>query len=160
VSGVVCVVCHFAGDENLENIHVDLALLVWSPTLLSTHAPLTPWTHPSPSFFFPLPSPPLFFSFSFFCSFFPRFLFVLLLFFSFFFVLTPPSLFFSFPIFLTLSTFSTCVCVCVCVYRCMYVSAYLAIPCVLANDNVKHIKSNIRYVFYKKINEMNSMWNI
>jgi len=28
VSGVVCVVCPFAGDEKLKNIHVDLALLV------------------------------------------------------------------------------------------------------------------------------------
>ena len=27
----------------------------------------------------------------------------------------------------------------------MYVRAYLAIPCVSANDNVKHTKSNIRY---------------
>jgi len=34
----------------------------------------------------------------------------------------------------------------------MYVRAYLAIPCVSANDNVKHIKSNIGYVFDKKIN--------
>jgi len=25
---------------------------------------------------------------------------------------------------------------------------------VLANDNVKHMKSNIRHVFYKKINKM------
>jgi len=32
----------------------------------------------------------------------------------------------------------------------MHVRAYLAIPCMLANDNVKHIKSNIRYVFDKK----------
>ena len=44
--------------------------------------------------------------------------------------------------------------VCACVYLRMYVRAYLAIPCVSANDNVKHIKSNIRYVFYKKINKM------
>jgi len=28
VSGVVCVVCPFAGDEKLKNIHVDLVLLV------------------------------------------------------------------------------------------------------------------------------------
>ena len=33
---------------------------------------------------------------------------------------------------------------CVCISR-MYVRAYLAIPCVSANDNVKHTKSNIRY---------------
>jgi len=31
-----------------------------------------------------------------------------------------------------------------CVSR-MYVRAYLAIPCVSADDNVKHTKSNIRY---------------
>jgi len=42
MSGVVCVVCTFANDEKQENIHVDLALLVWGPTLLSTHAPLPP----------------------------------------------------------------------------------------------------------------------
>jgi len=28
MSGVVCVVCPFADDEKLRNIHVDLALLV------------------------------------------------------------------------------------------------------------------------------------
>jgi len=42
----------------------------------------------------------------------------------------------------------------VCVYLCIYVRVSLAIPCVSANDNVKHIKSNIRYVIYKKINKM------
>jgi len=47
-----------------------------------------------------------------------------------------------------------CVSVCVCVYLRMCVHAYLAIPCVLANDNVKHIKSHIRYVFYKKIDKI------
>jgi len=31
----------------------------------------------------------------------------------------------------------------------IYVRVYLAISCVSANDNVKHIKSNIRYVFYE-----------
>jgi len=37
----------------------------------------------------------------------------------------------------------------------MYVLAYL----MSANDNVKHIKSNIRYVFDNKINKMNyEMW--
>ena len=36
-------------------------------------------------------------------------------------------------------------CVRVCVYHCMYVRAYLAIPCVSANNNVKHTKPNIRY---------------
>jgi len=34
------------------------------------------------------------------------------------------------------------------------VRAYLAISCVSANDDVKHIKSNIRYVLYKKIDKM------
>jgi len=43
---------------------------------------------------------------------------------------------------------------CVCEYLYIYVRAYLAISCVTANDNVKNIKSNIRYVFYKKINQM------
>ena len=47
--------------------------------------------------------------------------------------------------------FFLCVCVCVCVSR-MYVRAYLAIPCVSANDDVKHTKSNIRYD--NKINKM------
>jgi len=47
-----------------------------------------------------------------------------------------------------------CVCVCVCVYLRTYVRAYLAIPSVSANDNVKHINSNFRHVFDKKINEM------
>jgi len=28
MSGVVCIVCPFADDEKLKNIHVDLALLV------------------------------------------------------------------------------------------------------------------------------------
>jgi len=37
-----------------------------------------------------------------------------------------------------------CVCACVCVSH-MYVRAYLAIPCVSADDNVNHTKSNIRY---------------
>ena len=38
-------------------------------------------------------------------------------------------------------------CVLVCVYLChmIYVRAYLAIPCVSTNNNVKHTKSNIRY---------------
>jgi len=48
------------------------------------------------------------------------------------------------------------VCVCVCLR--MYVRAYLAIPCAQANDdNVKHIKSNIRCVLYKKISKMKKM---
>jgi len=37
----------------------------------------------------------------------------------------------------------------------MYVRAYLAIPCVSAKDNVKHMKSNIRFVLDKKINKTN-----
>jgi len=44
--------------------------------------------------------------------------------------------------------------VCLCVYFRMYVRAYLAFSCVSANDNVKHIKSNIRYVVYTKIDKM------
>jgi len=32
----------------------------------------------------------------------------------------------------------------------MYVRAYLAISCVSANENVKHIESNIRYMFDKE----------
>ena len=45
-------------------------------------------------------------------------------------------------------------CVRVCVYLCMYVRAYLAIPCVSTNDNVKHIRLNVRYVFDKNINKI------
>jgi len=59
------------------------------------------------------------------------------------------SLLFSFLLFLLF-----CSCVCVCGYLRMYVRAYLAISCVSANDKVKHIKSKIRYVFYKKINKI------
>jgi len=33
------------------------------------------------------------------------------------------------------------------VYLCEYVRAYQASPCMLANDNVKQTKLNIRYVF-------------
>ena len=46
--------------------------------------------------------------------------------------------------FFSLSFSFFCVCACVCV-SCMYVRAYLAIPCVSTDDNVKHTKSNIRY---------------
>ena len=56
--------------------------------------------------------------------------------------------------FSTFSFFFFCVCACVCVSR-MYVRAYLAIPCVSADDNVKHTKSNIRYD--NKINKMKQM---
>ena len=42
MSGVVCVVCPFADDEKLKNIHVDVALLVWGPTPFSIHAPVPP----------------------------------------------------------------------------------------------------------------------
>ena len=31
MSGIVCIVCPFAGDEKAENNHVDLARLVWGP---------------------------------------------------------------------------------------------------------------------------------
>jgi len=36
----------------------------------------------------------------------------------------------------------------------MYVCAYLAIPSVSANDNVKHVNSNNTDVFYQKKSEM------
>ena len=54
------------------------------------------------------------------------------------------------------SVLNVCVCVraCVCVSR-MYVLAYLTIPCVLADDNVKHTQSNIRYD--NKINKTKQM---
>jgi len=42
MGGIVCIVCPFADDDKLNNIHVDLALLVCSPSLLSTHAALPP----------------------------------------------------------------------------------------------------------------------
>jgi len=48
----------------------------------------------------------------------------------------------------TSSSFFLCflfLCVRVFVYLCMYVRAYLAIPCVSANDNIKHTKTNVRY---------------
>jgi len=81
-----------------ENIHVDLTLLVWSPTILSTHDPLlSPFT---PSFFFPsfFFNSFCLFSFSSFC------LFPLFSFFS--------SLFFLFVLFCF---------VCVCLYACVCV---------------------------------------
>jgi len=86
-----------------------------------------------PSFFSPFsPSfPPLSF-----CPFFVSY-----------FILSRPSLFvLGFLLFFAdLSTFFiVCVRACVCVSL-TYVRAYLAIPCVSADDNVKHTKSNIRY---------------
>jgi len=69
--------------------------------------------------------------------------------------LNPPLIFFlCFLLFSYFFFFLVCVCVCVCVYLCMYVRAYSAIPCVSANDNVKHVKSNIRYVFCIKWDKM------
>ena len=138
MNGVVCVVCPFADDEKLKNIHVDLALLVCGPTLLSTHAPLPPKSiFLSLSFFFSFFFLPPFFSH---CP-------VLLLcpcfylsFLIFFFLSFLTSLFFV----LDLSTFFWCACACAFISR-MYVRAYLAIPRVSANDNVKHTKSNNRY---------------
>ena len=109
----------------------------------------------------------LFFSFPPFLSFSsfipPRFLSSCLFFSCFLSFLTP--LFFGFSYFFfpffsclpTLFFFFFCVCACVCVSR-VYVHAYLAIACVSADDNVKHIKSNIRYD--NKINKMKHMWNI
>jgi len=151
VSGVVCVVCPFTGDEKLKNTHVDLALWVWGPTLLSTHAPLPSCNHSPPYFFFSSPPPfspfPLFFS--------PLFLFVLFSFLYFFpdSPSFPPPYSFSFPY-----SFHFFLGVCVCVYLCMYVRAHLAISCVLVNANVKHIKANVRYVCDTKINKMKWMW--
>ena len=99
---VVCVVCPFANDAKLNIIHVDLALLVWGPTLVSTHAPLTPWTHPPPSFFFfPLPPPPLFLSFSSFFLF-SSFSYCPFSFIFFLSSLTLPSFLVFFPFFLSL----------------------------------------------------------
>jgi len=46
------------------------------------------------------------------------------------------------------------------VYLLLYVRAHLAIPCVSANDNTKHIKTNFKCVFYKKTNKMKKMWKI
>ena len=54
----------------------------------------------------------------------------------------------------TFSFFFFFVRACVCV-SCMCVHAYLAIPCVSADDNVKHTKSNITYD--NKINKMKQM---
>ena len=48
------------------------------------------------------------------------------------------------PFFPPFFLFFVFVCACVCVSL-MYERAYLAIPCVSANGNVKHTKSNIRY---------------
>jgi len=73
--------------------------------------------------------------------------------FCFFFPWAPP---FFFPFFLMFLLF---VFVCLCVYLNMYVRAYLAIPCVSANDKVKHMKSNIKKVFDKKIDKIKWMWN-
>jgi len=91
---------------------VDPALLVWGPTLRSTHAPLTPWTHLPPSLFFSL-CPPTNFS-----SLFP--LFPLFSFgpFPFLFFLSSLTPFSFFPLFFW---------VCVCEYLRMYVRAYYII---------------------------------
>ena len=154
MNGVVCLVCPFAGDEKLKSIHVDLALWVWGPTLLSTHALLTPWTHAPPSFFFfPLP-PPTFSLFSLFFFLFPSFSFCPFPCLFFLSSLTPPS--FSPPLFLSLFfelflLFFGCVCACIFVCMCVRIWQF---QCVSGNDNVKHIKSKIRYVFYKKITKI------
>ena len=108
----------------------------------------------SPFFFLPLfsshfaPSFPPFsfcpFSFS---SFFPDLP-------SFGFFLDSPNFFSFFFLIFLLYLFAFFACVRVCVSR-MYVRAYLAIPCVSANDTIKHTKSNIRYD--NKINKMKKM---
>ena len=143
MSGIVCVFCPKTDAEKLKNMHVDLAFSMRSypPQYPRSSTPL----NPPPSLF-------LFFLFLFFLPpfsshfppSFPPSLFVLSLFLLSFFP-GPPSFFSS------LSTSFLCVCVCVCISR-LFVRAYLAIPCVSANDNVKHTKSNIRYD--NKINNM------
>ena len=79
---------------------------------------------------------------------FPSFSFRPFLFFLLSFFPDPPSWFLGFSYFffsnLSTSFFLVCVCACVCASR-MYVRAYFSIPCVSADDNVKHTKSNIRY---------------
>ena len=123
MSGVVCVVCPFADDGKLKIIHVNLALLVWGPTLLPTHAPLTPWTHPPPSFFFSFAPPPTSLSFPSIFPLFPRFVLVLFLFFSFF-LPRPPPLFFPPlcpPFVCNNFYFFSCWCVCACIFVCMCV---------------------------------------
>ena len=111
--------------------------------------------NPSPSLFlfFFFSSPPFSLILLLFFSFFARCLFVLFLSFLSFFP-APHLCFFSFPSFLFFSTLYIFLCVCACVYLRIYVRANLAIPCVSANNNVKHVKSNIGYVFDKKINIM------
>jgi len=78
-------------------------------------------------------------------------LFFFFLWLSYFFLLFFSRIFLIFLLFL-FSFF--CVCACVCVSR-VYVRAYLAIPCVSADDNVKHKKSNIRYD--NKLNQIKQM---
>ena len=126
MSGVVCVVCPCAGDENLKKFIRSSIIRMKSYTsqYLRSSTPLN--LSPSLSLFFVSP---------FFCFFSI----------SFFFLSFLPPLFPSF-----LPTF----CVCVCVYLRMYVRLYLAIACVSAHDNVEHIKSNIRYLFDKKSSTM------
>jgi len=103
---VVCFCCPFAGDEKPENIHVDLASLVWGPTLLSTHAclpPLIPF--PSSCFFLSLCFPSSLFSFLHSSSdFLPLFVFDFSLVFVFF-----------VSCFVFCCTFCVCIFVCVCV---------------------------------------------
>ena len=113
--------------------------------------------NPSPSLFLFFPFPPSPHFSLIFLLLLPLRLFVLS-FFSFYlsFLTLPLFCFWFFLLFLSffsnLSTFFVCVRARVCVSR-MYVRAYLAIPCVSADDNVKHTKSNIRYD--NKINKMN-----
>jgi len=109
--------------------------------------------NPSPSLFlFYFPPNPLF-SLCFF-SFFLTLFFCLIFFLSFLLCsLKPHSVFGLFFLFSTFSTFFLVV-VCVYVYLRMNVRAYLTIPCVSANDNVKQINQILRYVIYKKINKM------
>ena len=145
MSVVVCVFCLFCRWWKTEKHSCRssvISMRSYPPQYPRSSKPL----NQPPSLFLFYPPPP-FLSFSSFC--FP--LFLGSFFFSFLsFFPDPPLLFFLFlSFFRTFATFFVC-CVCVCVYLRMYVHAYLAIPCVSAKDNVKHIKSNIRYSFYKK----------
>ena len=103
--------------------------------------------------FFLCPPHPLFLSFALFFLFFSSLSFCCFHFLFFLSSQTLPSFFTPFPPF-WYSFYFFLLLVCVCVYLRMYVRAYLAIPYMSANDNDKHIKSNIRYVFYKKTNKM------
>jgi len=113
VSGVVCVVCPFAGDEKLKTF---MSISVISMRSYPSQHPRSsaPQNHPPLSFFFLPPTPP-FLSFSYLFSLL-FFFFVLFSFLSFFPV---PSLFFFLSLVFLLFLLFVCVCVCVCVCACV-----------------------------------------